>query len=145
MADDARTSILFICNQNSIRSPMAAALAAHLSAGTLSVDSAGVYEGGQDPFIKMILSEIGVELREENPKAMNDLNIDRFDVVIALTPEAAGEARRLVGSDKVKFWDVENPTDTRGTGDELMEAYRRAREDLAARIRADFLSGNEKP
>ena len=134
--------VLFACNMNSVRSPMGAAIMASLNAALSDapyiVDSAGVYEGGPDPFIDGVLREIGVTLGDFEPKAMSDIDLNKVDIVIALTPEAAAEARKVVAREKIEFWDIDNPTDVRGGRDDLLEAYRAARDDLRARITARF-------
>ena len=134
--------ILFACNMNSVRSPMGAAimnaLVSSTSGADYSIDSAGVYEGGPDPFIDGVLREIGVSLGDFEPKAMSDIDLNKVDLVFALTPEAAAEARKVVPREKIEFWEIDNPTDVRGGRDDLLEAYRAARDDLARRIRARF-------
>ncbi len=136
-------SVLFVCNLNSVRSPMAAAILAGHSA--LKVDSAGVYEGGVDPFVESVLGEIGLTLGDYEPKAVSDIDPKSFDLVIALTPEAAAEARRFAPRERIEFWPIENPSDVRGGRDALLEAYRSVRDELRSRIRARFPSVKEKP
>ena len=138
-------SIFFACNMNSIRSPMAAAILKAEAGDRINVDSAGVYEGGPDPFIDGVLREIGVALGDFEPKSMNDLEIDDFDLAIVLTPEAAAEARKFLSRDKIEFWDIDNPTDVRGGRDELLTAYRAARDDIRRKIAARFPEFHEKP
>lgn len=135
--------VLFVCNMNSVRSPMAAAILASEPGAGLIVDSAGVYEGGADPFVASVLDEIGVSLGDYEPKALSDVDVSRFDVVIALTPEAAAEARRLLPASRIEFWPTDNPSDERGGDDALFSAYRAVRDELAARIRARFLTGQK--
>ncbi len=130
--------VLFVCNMNSVRSPMAAAILANEPGARTLVDSAGVYEGGADPFVASVLDEIGVSLGDYEPKALSDIDVSRFDLVVALTPEAAAEARRLVPANRIEFWPIDNPSDVRGGDDALFSAYRAVRDELAARIRARF-------
>lgn len=131
--------VLFVCNMNSVRSPMAAAILANERGAGFAVDSAGVYEGGADPFVASVLDEIGVSLGDYEPKALADVDVARFDVVVALTPEAAAEARRLIPADRIEFWPIDNPSDVRGGDDAVFDAYRAVRDELAARIRTRFL------
>ena len=56
--------------------------------------------------------------------------------MVALTPEAAAEARRAGA--KVTFWEVPNPTDVRGGDNEMLLAYRGCRDDLKKRIEEAF-------
>lgn len=138
-------SVLFACNLNSVRSPIAAALLKAAAGDRLQVESAGVYEGGLDPFVKIVLGEIGIGLEDYEPRAMNALDLAKFDLVIALTPQAAAEARRHLPRESIEFWDIENPSDARGGREEMLAAYRAVREDLAARIRARFADIYQKP
>lgn len=138
-------SVLFVCNMNSVRSPMAAAILASRASGAMRVDSAGVYEGGLDPFVEDVLSEIGVSLGDYEPKAVSDIRLEAFDLVIALTPEAASEVRRFLPRERIEFWPIENPSDARGGRDALIEAYRAVRDDLRGRIRVRFPALDERP
>ncbi len=135
--------VLFVCNMNSVRSPMAAAILARERGPRMTVDSAGVYEGGGDPFVAPVLEEIGVSLGDYEPKALSDVDVAQFDLVIALTPEAAAEARRFLPASQVEFWPTENPSDVRGDDDALFGAYRAVRDELCQRIRARFPAPKE--
>ncbi|MCB2113368.1 MAG: low molecular weight phosphatase family protein [Parvularculaceae bacterium] len=138
-------SVLFVCNMNSVRSPMAAAILEHDARGKMRVDSAGVYEGGLDPFIGAVLGEAGMILGDYEPKAITDTRLDSFDLVIALTPEAAGELRRSMAREKIEYWPIDNPSDAIGGREALLNAYRAVRDDLRARIQVRFPGLYEKP
>jgi len=138
-------SVLFVCNMNSVRSPMAAALLRRQAKGDVSVDSAGVYEGGLDPFAEIVMEEIGACVDDHEPKSLADVDLAHVDLVIALTPEAAAEARRLAPDGAVEFWQVENPSDEGGPRDAVMDAYRRVRDALSQKLRDRFPDLYEKP
>lgn len=137
--------ILFACNLNSVRSPMAAAMLRAEAGPRIEVDSAGVYEGGLDPFVGQVLDEIGVTLDGHEPKAMNALDLSRFDLAIALTPEAAGEARRFLPRERIEYWDIENPSEERGGMEAVLAAYRRVRDEIGERLRTKFPDIYQKP
>ena len=137
--------VLFACNMNSVRSPMAAALLRLEGASGAGVDSAGVYEGGLDPFAEIVMRELGASLESHEPKTLADTDLSGFEAIIALTPEAAMEARRLAPGKTIEFWDVENPSDAHGGREAIVDAYRRARDDLVARLRARFPEICKKP
>ena len=104
----------------------------------LLVDSAGVYEGALDPFIPVVLDEVGLSLDGYEPKSLDSVDLRRFDLVIALTPEAAAEIRRAAPRVRLEFWPVENPSESVGGRAEVLSAYRAVRDDLLARIRVRF-------
>jgi len=133
---DAKKSVLFACNMNSVRSPMAEALARKALGDSWEVQSCGVYAGILDPFVPQIVAEVGAEVPNREPQTFSRVDIGQFDIVIALTPEAAAEARRLGA--RVEFWETPNPTDIRGDDAAMFQAYRDTRDFLDARIRKDF-------
>ena len=134
----ATRSILFACNMNSVRSPIAEALARRLLGPGTRVESCGVYEGMLDPFVAEVLLENDLPIPQRPPQTFADVHLAEFDRVIALSPEAAAEARRLSGN--VSYWEIDNPTDIRGGDEELRRAYRLCRDCLAERINSEFQS-----
>jgi protein-tyrosine-phosphatase len=130
-------SILFACNMNSVRSPMAEAVARHLLPSAVKVASCGVYEGAPDPFVADALLAGGYGPPAERSRSFASCDVQKFDLVIALTHEAATEARKLHSD--VRFWDVENPTDTYGSEADLKAAYGRLRDQLAELVRSELI------
>jgi len=126
-------SVLFVCNMNSVRSPMAEAVARSILPADMTVSSCGVYKGITDPFVTDALKEAGMSPVDHPPQEFAECNLDNFDLVIALTSEAAAEARKLGA--KVEYWEVENPTDTRGSELDLRMAYARLRDDLVTKVK----------
>ncbi len=131
--------VLFVCKMNSIRSPLAEAIASSILPVGLHVDSAGIYEGLDDPFVPAILAEIDIDLGDYTPKEMAGLDLEKFDLIVAMTPEAETEARSLAGKIPVILWSVPNPSDEIGRRDQMMSAYRQARDAIMARIKAELL------
>lgn len=131
-------SVLFVCNMNSVRSPMAAALLWKLSQGRIEVDSAGVYQGGPDPFVPEVLREVGVKLVRYEPKSVKNASPGKFRAVIALTPEAAEALLAYLPAERIELWPIGNPSEARGGRDAVLDAYRAVRDDLAGRIRQRF-------
>ena len=110
----------------------------------MTVDSAGVYEGWLDPFVEAVMQEEGISLEDHEPKAMKTLKMSSFDVVVALTQEAAGEAKRFIDGERIELWDIVNPSDERGGREEVLAAYRAVRDELKQRIAARFGDFTEK-
>lgn len=138
-------SVLFACNMNSVRSPMAASLLRLAAGDKMKVDSAGVYEGGLDPFVEMVMGDLGVEMGGHAPKTLNEVDLSSFDVFIALTPEAAMEARRSLPRAAIEFWDIENPSEERGGRDAIIAAYARVRDALRDKLASRFPELYKKP
>jgi protein-tyrosine-phosphatase len=141
-------AVLFCCNLNRVRSPMAEGLMKRLYGVAVFVDSCGLHTGtarddqppGADPFAIAVMDEVGVDLSRHRPKNFTDLEDDSFDVVISLSPLAhhrAGEMarRRAV---EVEYWPTHDPTLITGQRDQILAAYRDVRDSLETRLRARF-------
>lgn len=136
-------SVLFACNHNAIRSPMAAALLKHLQGRRIFVDSVGVRASTIDPFAISVMEEFGIDLRGHVAKSFDDLEDLSFDLVISLTPEAqhrAVELTRSMACD-VEFWPSLDPTVVEGNRAEILAAYRSVRDSLWRRVRERFPAG----
>jgi protein-tyrosine-phosphatase len=136
LADGTVSSILFVCGQNVVRSPIARALAERLYPGRFYTASAGVIAGERDPFVDAVLGEVGIALGEHRPVALDDLEDLNFDLVITLSPEAHHRAMELTRSFamEVEYWPTPDPTGAIGSREQILDAYRDLRDRLAAQI-----------
>lgn len=138
--DDLPSSVLFACSLNSVRSPMAEALAKRLYGSRVFVDSAGVHAGDIDGFAVAVLDEVGVDLHRHHVKTLDDVDPGEFDVIITLSPEAhhrALEATRDVAT-SVEYWPLPDPSAVDGDRERRLEAYRALRDLIQRRLRARF-------
>jgi len=130
------TSVLFVCGENAVRSPMAEGILKQLRGGTLYVDSVGVREGVRHPVAEVVMREIGIDLSRHVPKRLADLLDTSFDLIITLTPEAHHQALELTRTSAVEgeYWKLGDPSAVEGNRDVVLDAYRALRDDLVARI-----------
>ena len=131
-------AILFACNLNRVRSPMAAALAQSMG---LIADSCGLLAADEiDPFAAAVMAEIGADLTAHAPKAFEAVPAGAFDLVVSLTPEAhrRAEANTTMGGPASEFWPIDDPTLASGSREQRLEAYRAVRQDLKRRLAARF-------
>ncbi|KQS81000.1 arsenate reductase [Rhizobium sp. Leaf384] len=134
-------SVLFMCGMNAIRSPMAEVLAkALLPAGTY-IASAGVKTGERDPFVDVVLDELGLTAGRHEPHTLDQLEDDYFDMIVTLAPEAHHRALELTRSMAVdvEYWPTADPTAAIGTRDQIVGAYRDVRDHLESLIRHRLL------
>ena len=133
-------SVLFACNHNAIRSPMAAAMLRQLHARRIFVDSVGVRPLPIDPFAVAVMDELGISLREHLAKSFEELEDLSFDLVVSLTPEAqhsAVELTRSMACD-VEYWPSFDATGVEGSREEILTAYRTVRDTLWRRVQERF-------
>ncbi len=134
------TSVLFACDRNSLRSPMAAAILRARMGTRLFVDSVGVRAGELDPFAVSVMGEIGLDIAGHEPKRFDELLDSSFDVIISLSPAAqhsAVEMTRTMACD-LWFWHTLDATAVRGNRDTILAAYREVRDSLVRRIDEAF-------
>ncbi len=134
------SAVLFICTQNAIRSPMAAAITHHLLGDKIYVASAGIEAGDPDPFVGLVMDEIGLDLTRHRPHAIDDLSDAGFDLAITLSPQAkahADDMTRTMAID-VENWPIADPSATHGSRDQILESYRAVRDDIMRRVRERF-------
>jgi protein-tyrosine-phosphatase len=134
-------SLLFVCNLNLVRSPMAAGLTRKLYGDAMIVESCGLQPTGEiDPMVAAVMQEAGVDLFDHQPRGLADLALVSFDLTIALTAEAWEPVRATVAASgaEADYWPTEDPTVGEGSREMRLEAYRIARRALEARIIARF-------
>lgn len=129
-------SVLFVCSMNSVRSPIAAALARKLFPGRLIVRSAGVRSGKADGFVEEVMEEIGIDMSVHTPHTMDELVATHFDLVITLSTDAPEAVRRRgIEAGAIEEWPMADPTETEGNREAVLSAYRTLRDTLQKKVR----------
>ncbi|MGD9658588.1 MAG: low molecular weight phosphatase family protein [Methylocystis sp.] len=139
-------SILFACTLNTVRSPMAEAIARHYFGREIYFASAGLKRGAPDPFAIAAMEEIGVDISAHKPHIFEDLEDSNFDLIVTLSPEAhhkALEFTRTMAVDVV-YWPTPDATAAHGSREAILDAYRDVRERLTGRIK-DLLGHGPRP
>jgi protein-tyrosine-phosphatase len=90
------------------------------------------------------MQELGVDLTRHRSRALDDLSLGDFDVVISLSPEAAAAFDPPPTGITIEHWEVEDPTVAEGNRDARLDAYRRVRLALEQRIAARFSTESGK-
>ncbi|BDV33783.1 MULTISPECIES: arsenate reductase ArsC [Methylocystis] len=130
-------SVLFACTLNTVRSPMAEAIARHYFGREIYFASAGIKRGEADPFAVAAMEEIGVDMSRHKPHTFEDLEDSNFDLIVTLSPEAhhrALEFTRAMAVDVV-YWPTPDATAAQGSREAILSAYRDVRDRLTARIK----------
>lgn len=133
-------SVLFLCNQNAVRSPMAEALADKHCKRRVFVESAGLIAGALDPFSVAAMAEEGVSIDDHKAKTLAEVDLSLFDLVIALTEESRDKVSGTLGPDTtLEYWATPDPSDAEGNRNQVMDSYRLVRDHLECRIADRFL------
>jgi uncharacterized protein (UPF0262 family)/protein-tyrosine-phosphatase len=129
-------TVLFVCSMNSVRSPIAAALARKYFPGRVIARSAGVRSGKADGFVHEVMEELGVDMSIHTPHTLDELAASRFDLIVALSPEARTAVEvRGVEMGALEEWSVIDPTAADGNREAVLSAYRTLRDQLQTKVR----------
>ena len=138
---DLPSAVLFACNMNSIRSPMAEGILKFLHGGSIYVDSVGVRKTEINGFCVTVMDEIGIDMSQHNSKSFDDLEDSYFDLVVPMSPGAQHKAVEMtrVMACEVEYWNTFDPSIIVSEDrDTMLEAYRTVRDQLLERIKARF-------
>jgi len=133
-------SVLFACTHNAVRSPMAEALAKRLYGQASYIDSVGVRATDVDGFVAAALDEVGIDVHRHHAKTFDDVDPSSFDLIVTLSPEAHHQALEVTRGTaaEVEYWPVPDPSAVEGSREMRLDAYRRMRDQLLARLKVRF-------
>lgn len=139
-------SVLFCCDHNAIRSPMAEGLMKRLYGTGCYVQSAGVHDDMEiDGFAIAACAEIGVNLQSHRARSFDQMeewgdDLSAFDLVIALSPASQRRALELTrfAHIEVEYWPIMDPTGLAEGREAKLALYRDARDQIRARLLARF-------
>ncbi len=136
-------AVLFACNFNAVRSPMAEGLMKSLYGHRTFIDSVGVRPASSpDPFMIAVMGEIGIDMSAHRPKTFDAMGEDAesFDLVITMSPEAQHRAVELTryAALEVEYWATLDPGTVDGNRERILETYREVREHIRQRIGRRF-------
>jgi protein-tyrosine-phosphatase len=135
-SEEQLPAVLFVCSMNSVRSPIAAALARKFFPGRLIARSAGVRSGKADAFVHEVMEEIGIDMSVHTPHTMDELAATPFDLVVTLSPDAR-DAVDAGGLDlrRREHWPMPDPTLVEANREAILSAYRTLRDSLQMQVR----------
>ena len=150
MTTDTPSAVLFCCDHNSIRSPMAEALMKKLVGTQIFVQSAGVKSDHDiDGFAVTVCQELDIELSKHKVRSFEDLEdwgerLDSFDLVVALSPTSHRRITELTKGHAVdvEYWETADPTGTGDNREDKLAAYRAVRDDIISNIKRRFMGEN---
>lgn len=139
---DLPGAVLFACTLNTVRSVIASAILRHLAGNRCYVLSAGVKAGSPDPFVAVVMDEIGIDVSQHSPQTLRELHDTTFDLIVTLSPEAhhqALEFTRTMAVD-VEYWPTLDATMMIGHGsrEQVLAFYRDVRDKLFEKIMTRF-------
>jgi arsenate reductase (thioredoxin) len=129
----APIAVLFLCNANSGRSQVGEALLKKLGGERFAVQSAGAHPTGVSQMAVTVLSELGIDWRKARSKHVSGV-AGPFDYVISLSDSMRETCAALEGPHSTLHWNLPDPAHAEGPEEERLDAYRRIRDEISARL-----------
>ena len=100
--------------------------------------SAGLEPQGINPYTVRVMEEIGYDLSDQDSKDVTKyLGKEHFGYLITVCAHAEEHCpKTFLGVSERIHWPVEDPAAAKGSDEEIMQAFRTARDDLDARVQA---------
>lgn len=135
--------VLFVCEGNTCRSPMAAGIAGALFADAMQAESAGINAGNgmaaADDAVAVMRETYGVDLSAHQARDIASVSAGDFAYVVALSGyvgDCLGADKRILPG-RLVIWEIKDPY-LKGA-----DAYRRVARDIESRV-CRFLRDNIK-
>jgi arsenate reductase len=126
--------VLFVCTGNSARSQIAEALLGDLGGSDFVAFSAGTNPAGVSPYTTLVLGEAGIDWSGARSKSVTEFIGRPFDYVITVCDRARQTCPVFPGRHESLHWSLEDPAEVVGTDAERLDAFRRTRIEVAARL-----------
>ena len=143
MSNSLPQSILFCCDHNAVRSPMAEGIMKKMYGTGTYAQSVGVINDLEiDGFSIAVCEEIGVELSRHRSRSFDEMerwgdDLSSFDLIVALSPASQRRALELTRLFHltVEYWPILDPTGIGETREMKLVSYRQTRDQIENKLR----------
>lgn len=125
--------VLFLCTHNAARSQMAEGLLRRM--GDFEVFSAGTEKTRVHPLAIEAMREVGIDIRGQRSKTLDEFQGERFDYVITVCDQANENCPIFPGATERLHWSFDDPGAATGTDDERLRVFRQTRDAIRNRLR----------
>ena len=139
---DLPQSVLFCCDYNAVRSPMAEGIMKKFYGAGTYVQSVGVMNDLEiDGFAIAVCEELGIELSRHRSRSFDEMqewgdDLSSFDLIIALSPASQRRALDLTRwfHLTVEYWPIMDPTGLGETREAKLASYRQTRDQIVDQL-----------
>lgn len=136
-----KPTILILCTGNSCRSHLAEGLLRRALGDRFTVASAGSNPAGYvHPLGIKAMAEIGIDISSHTSTHMNDFLGQDVETVITVCGNADQACPMFPGQVNRHHWAFDDPAHATGTEDEIMNVFRRVRDEIQ-RVFEAYASG----
>ncbi|HUS09674.1 MAG TPA: arsenate reductase ArsC [Pyrinomonadaceae bacterium] len=130
-----RKRVLILCTGNSARSQMAEGLLRDMAGDKFEVASAGVSPTHVRPEAIEVMGELGIDISGHRSKSVEEFTGQEFNYVITVCDHANQQCPMFPGKTERIHWSIGDPAAATGDQNGKLTAFRRARDELRARLK----------
>jgi len=134
------TRVLFLCVHNSARSQMAEGMLRAWAGDRFEVHSAGNEVSEVRPLAIRAMAEIGIDISGHRSKHLTQYAGQSFDMAINVCDDAKEACPYFPGGRQQLHWSFDDPSGAQGSEEERLAVFRRVRDEIGQRIRAELLT-----
>jgi arsenate reductase len=117
---------------------MAEGLLRSIAGGCYEIFSAGTKPVGLNPLAVEAMREIGVDISTHKSKNVTQFLGEPMDYVVTVCDNASETCPLFASVFRTLHWSFEDPVAAHGTHEEKLAEFRRIRDQIRARIEAEF-------
>jgi arsenate reductase len=126
--------LLIVCTGNSARSQIAEGLIRHEAGDRFEVYSAGTQPSQVRTEAVAVMKELDIDISGQRSKPLAEFLGQEFDFVITVCDKAREECPVFSGSPERLHWPFEDPAGFTEVGEERVNAFRKLRDRIHARV-----------
>ena len=130
-----RKRVLILCTGNSARSQMAEGLLRREGGDAFEVFSAGTRPTGLRAEAVEVMRELDVDISGQHSKSVDEFADKPFDYVITVCDNARESCPIFPAATERIHWSFDDPASVVGDEETRLAAFRRVRDEIAARLR----------
>lgn len=126
--------VIFLCTGNACRSQMAEGWARALGGENIEIKSAGIEAHGQNDYAIRVMSEIGIDISQQESIRVNGEMLEWADLLVTLCDNAEEQCPLLSPHTIKVHLPLPDPAKMRGSEEQLMDEFRESRERVRQRV-----------
>ncbi len=126
-----KPNVLILCTGNSCRSHLAEGILRHAAGDLVEVHSAGSKPAGYvHPKASEVMKEIGIDIFGHTSKHMSEFLDKKIATIITVCGKADQACPIFPGQINRYHWGFDDPAHATGTDEEVLEVFRRVRDQI---------------
>ena len=119
---------------------MAEGFARKFAPPQLQIFSAGIAPKGIHPLAIKVMAELDIDLSEQSSKDLSGVPLEKIDQLITLCGDADENCPAFPTTVLREHWPLEDPAKAEGSQEEIMQTFRRIRDEISHRVETLFRS-----